>query len=98
MKHHFQDNHEIDDLFKKQSNGLVDFNEFQENLDFWGTWQKDDLLYNLGVPIPVFEDNRVVEKVTKPSENFRRLAEEKYGYAANYMMGHFKTQNSTLER
>ena len=98
LKHHFQDNYEIDDLFKKQSNGLVDFDEFQANLDFWGTWQRDDLLYKLGIPRPVLGDSGVVTQVTQPSENFRIFAEEKYNYAVNDMMGQFKTQDSTLER
>ncbi len=44
LKHHEVGNHNIDDMFQQKSNGMVNFKEFENRLDFWGTMQRFNLV------------------------------------------------------
>ncbi|MBO5229597.1 MAG: hypothetical protein J6B20_02270 [Clostridia bacterium] len=44
LKHHEVGNHDIDDMFQQKSYGMVNFKEFENRLDFWGTMQKFNLV------------------------------------------------------
>ena len=94
MKQHFNDNH-IDDLLKNNSHGQVSFDELQKDLDWWGSWQKQNLTFNLEPEFCEFEDGHK-ERVYGGLEEGKQFTEQKFSHAY-FLLGQIKTLEQTRE-
>lgn len=73
----------------------MSFDELQNDLDWWGSWQKQDLACRLG-HVFTESDNGHKERVYQVHEKMKEIAEQKFSHAY-FMLEHIKTQEPTME-
>lgn len=95
LRQHFNDNHEIDDLLKNHSHGQVTFDELQKDLDWWGTWQKQELVSNIETMFFEFEDGHK-ERVYGGLEEGKQFTEQKFSHAY-FLLGQIKSNEPARE-